>query len=164
MNIAQQKQTSTASWTSKLNCNRKLGLNIWFQIRRWCNSVSYMAVNARNSTEINCLLRNHEILRFNQFSFHKGPFTPSVRVNLASTLGWHLRHSSHWPQSSCSKMVALHSQGTPLWSMRNVSQASSQRWRQIDSNAWCKRVLSGHSMQSNHKNTHFAKLTPRWPL
>ena len=81
-----------------------------------------------------------------KFSFRllvaKGRFTPSVSVNVVTTLRWCLQFGFHWKQWSHSKMGCNpHSGVTLLFSMRTESQASSQSCRNIDTNVWCKRTL-----------------------
>ena len=71
-----------------------------------------------------------------------GPFTPSVSVNVASTLWWRLQHSSHWNEWSRSKMSRnpflkwLH---CGQWEVCRRSHGN----RYIDANAWCKWALKG---------------------
>ena len=45
--------------------------------------------------------------------------------------------------------VAAHFGATPLWSIRAVSQALSQRGRYIDADAWCKLALRRSMIQNS---------------
>ena len=61
------------------------------------------------------------------------------RVNPAMTLATQLLLAT---MESLQNGLQPHSQATSLWPMRTVLQASSQHWRQIDFDAWCKRALA----------------------
>ena len=71
----------------------------------------------------------------------KGLFTPSVRVNSVSTLGWCLRHSSHWPQWSRSKMGWTPFSSDSIVANENCVTSIIAALIQTDSDAWCKRAL-----------------------
>ena len=47
-------------------------------------------------TSVEVILGRYEAFK-NTFVQCRGPFTPSVSVNVASALRWRLWHSSHWP-------------------------------------------------------------------
>ena len=68
----------------------------------------------------------------------KGPFIPSVSINAAMTLAILFSLKT---MESLQNGIATHFQATPLFLMKTESQASSQSYRSIDADAWCKRTL-----------------------
>ena len=50
--------------------------------------------------------------------------------------------------------LQLHSEATPLFSMRIELLASSQRYRSIDVDAWCKRTLNAAELFTNTAQSH----------
>ena len=91
-------------------------------------------------------------ITFFVYSFSKGPFTSSVSLNAATTLRCRKQFCSHCAVMllilfSLKTMVSLeneyqlHSEETPLFSMRTVSLASSQSCGSVGSDVWCKRAL-----------------------
>ena len=83
------------------------------------------------------------IVEFNQDAPHLGPvYTKRQRQccdNAAMTLAILFSLKT---MESLQNGVATHFQATPLFSMKTESQASSQRCRSIDADAWCKRALT----------------------
>ena len=97
---------------------------------------------------------------------YKGPFTPSISVNAATTLRWRLQFYFHWKQWSRLKMGC-----NPILEQLHCFQWEQNRklHRSVDADAWYKWALTIHLNRMSFRNNvaslrTSSELSPRYSM